>query len=172
MRRVCPIDALPDDPNRPVEPSRPVNQRLQLGWLEWLSLPELGITRIQAKVDTGAKTSALHATDFRPIDGPDGPRLAFRIHLHRKSRERIIEASAPLVAYRSITSSNGQTMQRPVIWTTLELGGQRWPIELSLVSRPRMAYRMLLGREALGDRCVVLADARSLQPKPPKPSTS
>lgn len=126
-----------------------------LGWREWVALPELGVERIKVKVDTGARTSALHAYRIRYFrrDGEDWVR--FQIHPIQRDARTTIEAEAQLVTRRRVRSSSGHERLRPVIRTTIVLGDQGWPIELTLVRRDMMGFRMLLGRSAVRRRFLV-----------------
>jgi len=124
-----------------------------IGWREWVSLPELGVSSIKAKIDTGARTSALHVSHIHRIPGTN--RLEFKIHpLQKHSRPEVI-ASADMIEERTIKSSNGETSVRPVISTRLKVGDRIFPIELTLVNRDLMGFRMLLGREAVRKRYLV-----------------
>ncbi len=141
-----------------------------IGWRERLSLPKLGIETIKAKVDTGAKTSSLYAFDVEPFQEGETPMVRFKVHPFQGDRDRTVVAQAPLVENRSVRSSNGQIEQRPVIRTTVVLNEQAWDIDLTLTHRKAMAFRMLLGREALRSRFLVDSGRSFLQStaKPPK----
>jgi hypothetical protein len=126
-----------------------------IGWREWLALPDLGVAAIKAKVDTGARTSALHAFDTQ-IEVRGGERwVRFCVHPIQGDDDEVVETGAPLVEERTVRSSNGQMEDRPVIVTTTELAGRRFQIELTLTRRDEMGFRMLLGREAVKSRFVV-----------------
>jgi hypothetical protein len=122
-----------------------------IGWREWISLPDLGVPWIKAKVDTGAKSSSVHAWD---ID-VDGEEVRFNLHPLQDDESIVIAAVAPLVEHREVRSSNGEVDVRPVIRTPAVVHGQRFDIELSLTSRDEMGFRMLLGRSAIRRRFVV-----------------
>ncbi len=126
-----------------------------VGWREWVGLPELGVERIKAKIDTGARSSTLHAFELTSHreDGIDVVR--FRIHPLQRSSKVSVEAVAELIDERSVRNSGGHAEMRPVILTEVEIGGQRWPIELTLTRRDAMGFRMLLGRQAIRGRFAV-----------------
>lgn len=126
-----------------------------VGWREWLALPELGIERIKVKVDTGARTSALHAFDVESFERDGCTWVRFLVHPIQKDFDTTVETEAPLVDRRHVRSSSGKATLRPVIRTTVRLGTELWPIELTLVRRDVMGFRMLLGRQALRRRFVV-----------------
>ncbi|OCX61152.1 alpha-L-glutamate ligase [Thioclava sp. SK-1] len=136
-----------------------------LGWEEWLSLPELGLPAILAKVDTGAKTSALHAFAIEPFGSADKPMVRFAIHPDPNDPALEIICSAPLKDRREVTSSNGETELRFVIETTIVMGGRSWPLEITLTDRGGMAYRMLLGRGAISDDMIVSPSQSFQQPE-------
>lgn len=140
----------------------------RLGWREWLALPDLGVTWIKAKVDTGARSSALHAFDVKryTVDGQAWVR--FLIHPLQRDAHTVIEACAPLLEERWVRSSSGKASLRPTISTQLSLGDQVWPIELTLVRRDVMGFRMLLGRQAIRNRFLVHPGRSYLLGRPPR----
>ena len=141
------------------------SESFQLGWEEWLSLPDLGLPAIKAKIDTGARTSALHASVIEPFGPADAPQVRFLIQPDPSDPGLEITCSAPVVDRRDVTSSNGETELRYVIQTDVEIGGRRWPIQLTLTNRESMTYRMLFGRGAIQPDMIVNANASFLQPK-------
>ncbi|MBT8411060.1 MAG: 30S ribosomal protein S6--L-glutamate ligase [Octadecabacter sp.] len=138
---------------------------IRLGWEEWLGLPELGLPTIKAKVDTGARTSALHAFDIETFGPASKPKVRFAIHPVPNREDLVIPCSATVVDRREVTSSNGETEMRYVIETMLDAGlGAQWPIEVTLTDRGGMVSRMLLGRQALRDDVIVQPTERFLRP--------
>lgn len=129
--------------------------RAVIGWREWAGLPDLGIGRIKAKIDTGAKISALHAVRVRAFERGGAVYVAFVLHPMQRARRPEIECLARVVDRRRIRSSNGETESRYIILTALQLGGDAFPIELSLANRDEMGFRLLLGRDALKNRYVI-----------------
>ncbi|MEX1279178.1 MAG: RimK/LysX family protein [Acidimicrobiia bacterium] len=138
----------------PTRPRRRV-PRTTIGWREWVSFPELGVDAIKAKVDTGARTSALHAHRLRVVETDAGPVARFEIHPIQKRRTPSIPAELPITDWRNIRSSNGLHQRRPVVVTELVAGDERWEVELTLTSRDEMGFRLLLGRTAIGGRFLV-----------------
>jgi ribosomal protein S6--L-glutamate ligase len=138
---------------------------LILGWQEWISLPDLGLPALKAKIDTGAKTSALHTHLIEPFGTSECPMVRFTVLPDPNADDLQIEASAPVADRREITSSNGEKELRFVITTRLSIGAWIWPIEITLTNRERMAYRMLIGRQAIRPNTLVDPDATFRQPK-------
>ena len=126
-----------------------------IGWREWLALPELGIERIKVKVDTGARTSALHAFDLHPFEVDGKPWIRCKVHPVQRNAHTTIEISAPVVDERRVRPSTGKAAWRPVIRTRAVLGGESWPIDVTLVNRDVMGFRMLLARRAIRRRFLV-----------------
>jgi len=126
-----------------------------LGWREWVGLPALKVAAIKAKVDTGARTSTLHAIDVTPVVDGGRRRLRFKILPLQDRRDHAVNCIADPVEQRLVSSSTGQRELRWVIRTPLRIGVGEWPIELTLTDRDSMQFRMLLGRTALAGRYVV-----------------
>lgn len=126
-----------------------------MGWREWLALPGLGVTRIKAKVDTGARTSALHAFDIERFEHRGTPMVRFTVHPLQKDSHHSVACEAELLDERWVKSSSGKAQLRPVILCEVELDDLVWPIELTLTARDAMGFRMLLGRQAVRGRFVV-----------------
>lgn len=122
---------------------------LILGWREWVALPELGIRRIKAKVDTGARTSAIHAFELRPFIEDGIQRIEFNLHPRQHDSETVVTCRTDVVDQRTVTDSGGHKEDRWVISTRLSIGAHSWPIEMTLTGRDDMRFRMLLGRNAL-----------------------
>ncbi|GGE45891.1 30S ribosomal protein S6--L-glutamate ligase [Actibacterium pelagium] len=137
----------------------------RLGWEEWLSLPELGLPALKAKIDTGARTSALHAFDIEPFGPAAKPKVRFAVHPIPGRTDVTIACSAPITDRREVTSSNGETELRYVITSQLTMGDRSWPIEITLTDRGTMAYRMLLGRQALTEDLIVSPTDSFCQPQ-------
>lgn len=120
-----------------------------IGWQEWCALPKLHLPAIKAKIDTGAKTSALHAEEIKPFHRHGALFVRFKVHPLQKVRELTIDCTAPVADHRIIMNSGGHKELRYIIHTKIELGGLEWSIDISLTNREPLAFRMLLGRDAL-----------------------
>lgn len=131
---------------------------LVVGWREWVSLPALGVDKVKAKVDTGARTSCLHAFDIEFVPRRRGTHVHFSVHPLQDNTARTVRCEVPLLDQRWVKSSNGKREYRPVVRTPIRLGTATWDIELTLTSRDLMGFRMLLGREALRRRLLVDAN--------------
>jgi ribosomal protein S6--L-glutamate ligase len=136
-----------------------------LGWEEWVALPELGLPAIKAKVDTGARTSALHAYFVEPFGSGKRPQVRFGVHPIPRRADVEVVCTAPVVDRRDVTSSNGEREKRYVISTPIRIGEREWPIEVTLTNRDAMSYRMLLGRQAIGDGILVDPASSFRQPR-------
>jgi len=122
---------------------------LVIGWREWAALPRLGLPAIKAKIDTGARTSALHAFRVEAFGPEDNPRVRFWVHPVEGRDDIEVKCTAKVIARRQIISSNGESELRYIIRTPIRIGDQEWPIEISLSNRETMTHRMLIGRTAL-----------------------
>lgn len=128
---------------------------MYLGWREWVALPDLDIARIKAKVDTGARTSSLHAFEVQPVERHGQPWVEFAIHPRQRNDDVVVRGASPLLDRRIVRDSGGHEEERFVIQTTLAIGGERYTIEMTLTSRDNMGFRMLLGRTAMNGRYLV-----------------
>ncbi len=133
-------------------------ERTTVGWREWVALPELGIARIKAKVDTGARTSTLHAFDIREYHRDGRRRVLFGIHPVQQNTDAVVFCDAEVVDQRWVMDSGGHREERLVIRTPLKVGAEEWPIEITLTGRDTMRFRMLIGRTAMNGRLVVSPD--------------
>lgn len=147
-----------------------------IGWREWLSLPDLGIEAVKAKIDTGARTSSLHASHIKKFERDGKTWVRFEVHPLQKNSNVCIHSEAEVLEFREIRSSSGHSDRRPVVVTTVTWNGESWPVELTLASRDKMGFRMLLGREAIRGRFAVDAGVSWYGGKPPaavrKPSAT
>ncbi len=137
-----------------------------LGWREWVALPEFGITQIKAKIDTGARSSALHTVDMEPyqLDGKNW--LMFTVETKQKQTGKLIECHAPIKDRRVVSDSGGHKQRRYVIETPLVFGQHLIQAEITLTNRDSMRFRMLLGRTAMNKVFIIDPHASYLQGKP------
>jgi hypothetical protein len=125
------------------------DQILTLGWREWVGLPDLGLPSLKAKVDTGARTSALHAFEIETFSEQGKPRVRFRIHPKQRDLDTVVTCVADIIDERSVTDSGGHSENRLIIETLMTIEPWSWPIEMTLTARDSMMFRMLLGRTAI-----------------------
>ncbi len=128
---------------------------LLIGWREWCALPNLNIPAIKVKIDTGARTSALHAFNIHATQRKGKKYVNFSVFPLQGNNKTIIHCEAPVVDERSIMSSNGHREHRYIITTEIKIAQQLWSIELSLSNRDPLKFRMLLGREALKNLAII-----------------
>lgn len=132
-----------------------MKEKMIVGWRETLSLPGLGIDQINAKIDTGARTSCLHAFKVESFMKDEALWVRFWIHPLQHNEEKVTVCEAEVVDERTVRDSGGHEETRFVIRSDLSLGGETWPAEITLTNRENMAFRMLLGRTAMHHRIVV-----------------
>jgi len=140
-----------------------------VGWREWVSLPQIGVKKIKAKLDTGARSSALHAFNLLPIQKNGKRYVQFDVHPIQQNNKTRKTCTCEVVDYRWVTNSGGGQEKRFVIVTELFMGGDRWPIEVTLTDRDQMGFRMLIGRTAMEHRLMVDPSASYRLEKPHTP---
>ena len=131
------------------------NDLVTVGWREWVSLPELGLTRVKAKIDTGARTSSLHAFEVNDFEEDGVHRVEFKMHPNQRDDTIVVVCVADIVDERVVSDSGGHREKRWVIVSPVHIGPYSWNIEINLTSRDDMRFRMLLGRTALQGRALV-----------------
>jgi hypothetical protein len=129
--------------------------RRTAGWREWVGLKALGVEAIKAKLDTGARTSAIHAFDVEAYERDGERRVRFSIHPIQKDDTVSIACDEKLVDIRAVSNPGRRSEKRYIIRTELSLGGESWPIDLSLTDRDEMGFRLLIGRTAMHGRLLV-----------------
>lgn len=139
-----------------------------LGWREWVALPELGVDKIRCKVDSGARTSALHAFYVEEFPQDAITMVRFGLHPEQDNTDKEIHCEAKVLEKRDVTDSGGHTESRYVIETQIVLGNTIWSIEVNLTNRDTMLYRMLLGRTAIADNYLVDSGGSHLAGEPGK----
>lgn len=145
--------------------------RLLIGWREWISLPDLKIPVIKAKVDTGARTSSLHAFEIESYYERGVLKVRFFVHPLQRRKDIVIKCDAPVVDYRVVSDSGGHREKRFVIETNMVMGGVEFTAEVTLANRETMSHRMLLGRAAMKDM-VIDPGSSYLLGEPPKKASA
>lgn len=135
-----------------------LSRQTTLGWREWVSLPEIGIPAVKAKIDTGARTSALHAFFLEPFEENGVQKIRFRIHPLQKRTDIELTCVADVIDQRLVSDSGGHREMRYVIRSKIIVGTTELEAEITLTDRDSMQFRMLLGRSALADRFLVAPD--------------
>lgn len=130
-----------------------------IGWMEYIDLPDLPLNDIKAKIDTGARTSALHATDIRRIQRDGHHWVSFLTEV--PGGEGMIRIEAPIKERRNIKNTSGIPENRIVIRTTIRLGDETWPLDLSLTDRTNMTFQMIVGRAALKNHAIAVHTKRA-----------
>lgn len=126
-----------------------------VGWREWVAIPALNLPAIKAKIDTGARTSALHAFYVEPDEANGASRVRFGIHPVQRRKDIAVHCEADILDQRVVSDSGGHRELRYVIEVEVTLGGNAWPVEVTLTDRDSMQFRMLLGRTAMRGRILV-----------------
>lgn len=138
-----------------------------IGWREWIGLPDFGIAEMRAKIDTGARTSALHAVGLKRFARDGEPWVLFRLPIPGVPESSVFEAR--ILGERDIRNTSGEFERRIVIVTTVLLGRHRWHVETSLADRAKMEFEMILGRTAVRGRNILVDPARSYMAGRPRP---
>lgn len=138
------------------------DNKVLIGWREWVALPELTIKHLKCKIDTGARSSALHAFYLEPFEENGIQRVRFGIHPRQGRVDKAVECVADVVDERIVTDSGGNKEMRFVIQTPINIGPYTFPIEITLTNRDTMRFRMLLGRTAMIGRFMVDPEASYL----------
>lgn len=125
-----------------------------IGWNEMVGFPGLGIAAMPAKIDTGARTTALHAEMLDRVEGPDGPILKFKVFLD--TERKVITTAAPLIDEREVKNTSGVPEKRYIVRTDLQIGGASWPIEVSLSDRANMQFDVIIGRTAIENHGILV----------------
>ena len=126
-----------------------------IGWCEWVAMSQLGIDKIKAKVDTGARTSALHAWGLEPFERDGVAWVRFKVHPLQRNNRQVIACEAAVIDRRAVRNTGGKAEMRYVIETGVTLGNISWTIEVTLTNRDKMGFRLLLGRSAVKNRFLI-----------------
>jgi hypothetical protein len=145
------------------------SEKVAVGWREWIALPALGIDAIKVKIDTGARSSSLHAFDIEIFNRDEISWVRFVVHPLQRDVGTSVQCEAPVLDFRHVRSSSGHITHRPVIRAEIRLDNRNWPIDLTLAPRDEMGFRMLLGREAVRGKFVVDPGRSYMVSQPPKP---
>lgn len=137
--------------------------KMVIGSEEWCAFPSLGIPAVKARIDSGAKTSSLHAIHIRHFTRDGEKWVSFEVHPLQRNRKITVHCEAKVIDQRVVKSSSGDKEKRSVIQSTLMLGEKTWQVELTLTDRDSMGYRMLLGREAMNGRILIDPEGLCLQ---------
>ncbi len=148
--------------DKPIGPTVEAPLKAVIGWREWLALPALGIPAIKAKVDTGARTSALHTFHTEIYRQNNRLFVRFMVHPIQRRTDVVVTCTAAVLDRRTVSDSGGHRETRYVVETPLRMGESEWTIELTLTDRDSMLFRMLLGRTAMGGRLIVDPEASFL----------
>lgn len=140
-------------------------KKIVIGWQEIISLPKIGLPAIKAKIDTGAKTSSLHAENIKYFTKNNKQYISFDVHPMQKHKEIIVKCQAILTAKRNVKSSSGCKENRPIIETEIKIGNHSFNIELNLTKRDYMKSRMLLGRDAIKNNMIIDPEYKFLHGK-------
>lgn len=143
-------------------------RKIIIGWREWLALPALGLPAIKAKIDTGARTSALHAFKIEEFERAEEPWLRFYLYPHKHHPKHNVQCEVPWLEKRIVSDSGGHREQRYVIVTPLQIADKQWPIEITLTNRENMRFLMLLGRTAMNKNLLINPNASYLLGIPPQ----
>ncbi len=146
--------------------SKPQHPTIIIGACEWISLPKLDVSRLRARVDTGAKTSALHVSDLETFKKNRQDWVSYRVAIGSPRPNRYIDCESRLIDVRKIRNTSGRWEERCVIATPLLIGATSWEVEITLTCREKMRYRMLLGRTAMSHHALVDPGRRYLQGYP------
>jgi hypothetical protein len=130
-------------------------QRKTIGWREWVSLPDLGVKEIKAKVDTGADNSSLHAFNLERFSEEGKELVRFDLHPHQRKRKPSVSCIAEVIGERKVKNPGGRSERRPVIKTRLVVAGEEFEALVNLTTRDEMTFRMLLGRRTVGKHFIV-----------------
>ncbi|HCS29253.1 MAG TPA: ATP-dependent zinc protease [Spongiibacteraceae bacterium] len=130
-------------------------EKQAIGWREWVEFPDFELGKIKAKIDTGARSSSIHAFDIEPFERDGEQWVNFKVHPLQHSDDTVVSCSAKIKDYRSVTDSGGHKTMRYIIETSFKIGADTFPAEISLLNRSNMLFRMLVGRTALKGRYLV-----------------